>query len=389
MIPSYPEILEVLKKRLLGIDLRLSIVKNLASITYAFLVLSSGGRSGNGRLSLSAIARALYAEGTQKSRFKRLSRFLNNNLFSSEVIVPYLIYFVIGVPKEFFIPVVVDQTTIGTVQVLMAGVLFSGRVLPVAFACFVYEKLYKSQNMFEAGFLTLIIGSFPAGHKPVFIMDRYYGRLQLIRTLNRINGLYIARGKSNVILWTGNKARALARFPYKAGKAIRYSNIMYRKDRKEPIDLVIYYEKGFKDVWYLIVPAGSEELLPTDEVVRLYRARMQIEQGFRDWKTHLGVRGLKLQVNRDIRLNRLLFALTVAYILIILLGASKLGVSLRKRFETQRTKPRHGTTRSLSVLTLGSVMLSAVNIYPDVLLQLISIIRALKKMSVLALINTL
>ncbi len=389
MTLSYPEILEVLKKRLLGVDLRLSIVKNLASITYAFLVLSRGGRSGNGRLSLSGIARALYANGTQKSRFKRLSRFLNNSLFSSEVIVPYLIYFVIGVPKEFLIPVVVDQTTIGTVQVLMAGVLFSGRVLPVAFACFVYEKLYKSQNMFEAGFLTLIIGSFHVGHKPVFVMDRYYGRLQLIRALNRMNGLYIARGKSNVILWVGSKARALARFPYKSGKAIRYSNIMYRKDRKEPIDLVIYYEKGFKDVWYLIVPAGSEKLLPTEEVVRLYRARMQIEQGFRDWKTHLGVRELKLQVNRDIRLNRLLFALTVAYILITLLGASSLGVSLRKRFETQRTKPRHGTTRSLSVLTLGAVMLSAADVYPDVITQLISIIRALKKMSVMALINTL
>jgi len=34
-------------------------------------------------------------------------------------------------------------------------------------------------------------------------------------------------------------------------------------------------------------------------------------------------------------------------------------------------------------------MLSAVDIYPDVVTQLISIIRALQKMSVLALINTL
>ena len=33
---------------------------------------------------------------------------------------------------------------------------------------------------------------------------------------------------------------------------------------------------------------------------------MRIEQGFRDGKTHLGVRGLKLESNRAVRLGRLL-----------------------------------------------------------------------------------
>ena len=102
---------------------------------------------------------------------------------------------------------------------------------------------------------------------------------------------------------------------------------------------MIYFDPKFKDIWYLIVPPGSEVILPTKEVVKLYRARMQIEQGFRDWKTHLGVRGLKLKVDRDIRLTRLLFALSVAYLLLVLLGASDLGESPRNKFEVRRTKP--------------------------------------------------
>lgn len=388
MAPGYEEILDLLKSRLKGVNLRVSILKNLAAVTYAFLILSKGGRSGNGKLSLSALARAFYAEGTQKSRVKRLSRFLNNRFFSSEVIVPYLIYFVIGVPNESFIPVVIDQTAIGTVQVIMAGVLFSGRVLPVAFTCFLYEKIYKSRNMLEAGFLTLIRGCFPAGQKPVFIMDRYCGRLQLIRAVNRMRGLYIARAKSKVILWVGDKAKALSRLSHKTGRAVRYCNVLYRKDKKEPADVIIYAERGFKDVWYLVVPASSESVLPTEEVVRLYRARMQIEQGFRDWKTHLGVRGLKLKIDRDIRLTRLLVALSVAYLLIVLLGASALGVSLRKKFETQRTKPRHGTTRSLSVLTLGTAMLASAERYPEVISQLLHIIHALKTLPALSLMKS-
>jgi hypothetical protein len=268
----------------------------------------------------------------------------------------------------------------------MAGVLFSGRVLPVAFMCFLYEKIYKSQNRLETGFLTLIRGSFPDRQKPVFIMDRAYGRLQLIQALNRMNGLYIARAKSNVIVWIGNKAKSLSRFSCKSGKAVRYSNVIYRKDRKEPVDIVIYFDPRFKEIWYLIVPARSEAILSTKEVVQLYRARMQIEQGFRDWKTHLGVRGLKLKVDRDTRLTRLLFALSVAYLLIVLLGASSLGESLRRTFEIKRTKPRHGTTRSLSVLTLGTAMLAAADRFPAIIKQLLRIIRRLKTYSALSLI---
>jgi len=39
----------MLERRFKEASLRLSILKNLASITYAFLTLSKGGRSGSGR----------------------------------------------------------------------------------------------------------------------------------------------------------------------------------------------------------------------------------------------------------------------------------------------------------------------------------------------------
>src|SRR5207253_3376966 len=53
-----------------------------------------------------------------------------------------------------------------------------------------------------------------------------------------------------------------------------------------------------------LIQPDSEAWLPTEEVVRLYRQRMQIEQCFRDWKSHLGLRGLHLQVQKSERLLR-------------------------------------------------------------------------------------
>lgn len=40
-------------------------------------------------------------------------------------------------------------------------------------------------------------------------------------------------------------------------------------------------------------PPHSEAFLPINTVLRLYRERMQVEQSFRDFKTHLGLRGLR------------------------------------------------------------------------------------------------
>lgn len=57
----------------------------------------------------------------------------------------------------------------------------------------------------------------------------------------------------------------------------------------------------------------------------------------------------------------LLLAFLLAYTLCILLGESKLGQQARGVFEVPRRTPRHGTTRTLSALMVGMLMLS----HPD------------------------
>jgi len=58
--------------------------------------------------------------------------------------------------------------------------------------------------------------------------------------------------------------------------------------------------------------------------VELYRERMQIEQSFRDFKTHLGLRGLNLQIDIASRMGRLLLAFCLTWVLSVLLGESPL-----------------------------------------------------------------
>ncbi len=93
--------------------------------------------------------------------------------------------------------------------------------------------------------------------------------------------------------------------------------------------------------------------------MQLYAKRMSIEQGFRDWKTHLGVRGLIFYgANPAPRVTRLLLAFSLSYLLFLALGSTQEAQAVRAFVEITRHKPRHGITRTLSVLSIGILRLS-------------------------------
>jgi hypothetical protein len=366
-------------------ELRVTVRRNLAAVSVAVMCTLGSVRSGNGKLSLSALARCLPTEGVQKTRYKRLGRFLDNKHFCPEGMIPALVGLVVGSGRrrkrngERLVPILVDQADIGGTPTIMAGVLHRGRVLPIGFTCVEYPTMRRSLNTIETALLTLIVASLPRGVQAIFTADRAYGRYQLICALNALGQRYILRCKDKVTLWHEGKKRFPKDFTAPWDTPVRYANVRYRQHGKEPVDLIVYRGSSFKETWYLLVPAGSEKALPTREVVEIYRSRMRIEQGFRDWKTHLGVRGLKLESNRAVRMGRLLLALALAYICLLLLGSHEWVQTQRLRFETLRRKPRHGTRRTLSVLSHAMLFLAAPDLATQAASLLLHILAALTR----------
>lgn len=330
----------------------------LALLTVAMLQLWRGARSGNGWLTLCAISRTMPLDENEKARSKRLYRLLRNRSLDGTEMTPLLVRLALGANPRGWIPIVVDQTNVRGTQVIMAGVRVAHRVLPVAFACFEYEKIHKSQNIIENSLLLLIASCLPPGCKPIFIMDRGYARASLLKQLRLLNIPFVVRGRSNTIVRTRRERISLGRLSRRIGRASRRSNVAYQDTAQEPVDVVIFHDPGFKEPWFLLVPAGSQAQLPTADVVQLYRERMHIELTFRDWKTHLGVRGLRLEVDAAPRLGRLLLALSIAYIIAVLLGAGEIAARIRAHSEVLRSTPRHGTRRRLGALSIGILALS-------------------------------
>jgi hypothetical protein len=349
---------ELMKVRFSGLSR--PIRKNLVVLTFAFILVLSAVRSGQGRLSLAALARALPTQGTAHAREKRLHRFLKNPRLDFRTVTSSLATILLP-PGKQFCPVILDQTKSGSAQALLAAIPYAGRSLPLACYTFAYpltEPALKSQNQLEHIFLLDTEASFPPGITAVWIADRAYARSLLLQQSEQEQRPYIVRGRKETIITYQGRRMKLGQLYAPSRKALRYKNVLYHAHRKVPVDVIVYYDPTYAEPWYLLVPVAYRKLLETDLVVDLYRERMQIEQSFRDFKTHLGLRGLNLQIDIAPRMGRLLLAFCLAYILCVLLGESPLGEQARRGFEIPRRIARHGTRRTLSALSIAMLILS-------------------------------
>jgi len=335
------------------------IVKNIVEVVIALVGLLRTPRGWYGRMTLSGVARCMRTKGKTRIRYKRLDRFLRNGRFSTSDTIVGLLHLTRGEKRNGLLPLLIDQTAIRDVQVISASFPYQGRSIPLAMETFEHETIKFSQNKIEKGFFARLQRTLGRDNVLLLIMDRGYAKVQYIFDFKQ-GPLYIIRGRREVKIeyWKGKKRKriGLGRLPHGQGKAKSYRNVLYHGKRKVLVDVIVYRGKGFKEPWFLIVPPGKEEILPTDEVVRWYRSRMNIEVKFRDFKSCLGVRGLKLEVRKAEKIGRLLVCLAIVYILLLVIGDSDLGKQLRKQIEVLRKRRRHGTRRTLSVLTIALFM---------------------------------
>lgn len=332
------------------------VLKNIVEAVIALVLLLRTPRGWYGRITLSGIARCMLIEGTMKSRYKRLERFLTNSRFKTSDAIIGLFNLAVKLDRNRFLPLLVDQTAIRDVQVISASFPCKGRAIPLAMKTFEYKMIKFSQNQIEYEFFEHLQRVLGKRCKLLLIMDRGYAKVKFISAFSK-GFLFIIRGCSNVKIEykSGKEVKriGLGRLPHRQGRPTRYRNVLYHDKEKVLVDIIVYRGKDFKEPWFLIIPPGKEDILPAEEVVEWYRTRMNIEVKFRDFKSCLGVRGLKLKVRKAEKIERLLVCLAIVYILLIVIGDSDLGKQLREKIEIPRKRCRHGTRRTLSVLTIA------------------------------------
>jgi len=274
--------------------LRRTVRKNLTRLTCAFLRLAVSVRFGYGGRHLTSVARVLPEGKKFKSSYKWLGRFLRCKYFDPSSLAGCLFALILGKAPPPWVIVLLDQTTVDGVEVVNAALPFQGRAVPVAWVDFEYPGKTltpPSPSTIERYLLTWLQEAAPAGVRLLLVFDRGYARVELIKDLNHSRQPFIIRARRKVIVQAEVRGRrqrlSLGRLSERSGRAIHYRHVLYHSQKAEPVDVIVYRERGFEEPWFLIVPPDSEAWLPTEVVVRLYGQRMQIEHCFWDWKSHV------------------------------------------------------------------------------------------------------
>ena len=121
-----------------------------------------------------------------KSRYRWLSRFLKYKFIDPSNLTKCMLAVILGRKPPPWVIVLVDQTTVDSVQVVNAAVPLQGRAAPGTWVGFEYpwKTLHPcSQNTMGRYLLTWVDAAVPPGVRLILVFDRGYARVELVKGL--------------------------------------------------------------------------------------------------------------------------------------------------------------------------------------------------------------
>ena len=290
-------------------------------------------------LSLTAIGRQLDGDTVMKHRIKKVDRLLSNRHLYNEVTSIYKglsDYVLKYINQNKCIPLIVDlcyMKDTHSVQMLSAELALKGRSLPIYRDVFEQNQLKNRASDFIARLSTCI----PDGREVLIIMDAGFGDdwFDAIAAQGW-HWLVRARGKKFIKLseqddW--QDAREL--YSLASSHAKQYTNAYITKQHPRACRVVIKgptstknsrkkpkklpgnynsangnYKRLSKEPWVLVTNLPSH--YTTTQIINAYKKRMQIEESFRDVKSHQF--GLSARYIRTVSIYRWAIAMLLAAI---------------------------------------------------------------------------
>ena len=270
----------------------------------------------SGVVGVAAIGRELNVATTPKHAIKRVDRFLSNRKVPLlKMLTAYLLW-VIG--SRRCIGICCDWTKIREWPVLVASLVYRGRSIPLLWAVMDKNKLNRSWNGFENGFFALLSQMIPRQIKVIILLDRGFKRVSLLRHLEHCGLHYVIRSGGNTAVKHVHYEGAMTNLISKKGRLMDLPQALIRKFQSHRTRIIGVWDDGQKEPWILVTDLAD----PPREIIRWYGKRFQIEEMFRDQKSHrFGWALGGLQMHQADRLECLLLIIAFAQFMVLMVGA--------------------------------------------------------------------
>lgn len=279
-----------------------------------------------------------------EARVQRFERLLNcDKLVALEALEPLARKVPRAVAESSRAPLMIllDRSMINdTLNLLWVAVGFEGRALPLGWVRVEHEG--NSSLRLQQQLLSWLKECLPAESKAVIVADREFHSIHLAKWIEEELKLdYALRIKAGTMVELNAELTKAGELAVK-GESFQVSEVKITTDKKllYRTNLTLRWAAQEEDAWLL---ATSLELR---ESVETYRKRFWIEEMFSDHKS----RGLNLEKTRlkcADRLQRLLVAVTIAYLWIMEIGWEVVSVGKIKKIDNR------GVKRSISLCQIG------------------------------------
>lgn len=251
---------------------------------------------------------------------KRLRRFLDNPRLDFVSVFRYLVKLgnIVCPSRGLLLPILLDPTYFGNYTAVVTSVPYSGRALPVAVRVFrrnLEGEDDLSQNEIVQKLVRGMREELPEDIEVVMIADREFASAQFFQFLRSIRAGFAIRVDAETWIEHQSYQGPLGKLPLKPGcRRLWLTQALYGKQARETVNILAVWEVGQKEPWFIATSLGEAQLTH-----RLYRKRMKIEHGFRDWKHHLKLEGT-LKVETPERAQVLIRTLALLYWFLCLVG---------------------------------------------------------------------
>lgn len=332
------------------------------------------------RLTVTDLGRSIRSETCHKHNIKRADRLLSNSHLHQERIGIYqaLCHQLIGSQTR---PVVlIDWSDMDEYKqhfLLRAAIAFEGRSITL------YEEIHtintKEKLTTHQKFLVQLKGLFPSHCCPILVTDAGF-RTTWFKLVESIGWDWVGRVRNRHYLrWTSGGPWFDAKRCYQWATAqpeylgegvltirnqLRCQLVIYQgklkgrkhKNRLGEIAANAYSRKkaqAQREPWLLATSLSPSSTL-AKQVVKLYRCRMQIEEGFRDIKSHRF--GFSLNYHRTNSVERLQVLLLIASLALLVVSILGLALMLSgQQHQFQANSVRHKRVLSINFIGLQMV----------------------------------
>jgi hypothetical protein len=347
---------------------------HLARFRLVFSAVFAGLRCG--RLSVTALGRAIAQTTTHKHGIKRIDRLLGNQHLYEERTL-----FFVAIARRLLAPqstplIIVDWTAITPkLWALAAAVSFQGRAITIYAESHPISRYLKPYV--NAAFLKHLSAVLPAGCRPIILADAGF-RSPFMKLVERMGWDYVVRlrGPASVHqvhnrhwaqlpeLFAQTTERPRDFGQVEIGQRVRYVSRLVGVRRPVRHRKYHSYQHHSVTTWRERAQAHEPWILATSlpiesaRVVALYARRMQIEETFRDTKNQrYGLCLAQAHPRLEQRANILLLLASLAHLVALLLGIGAEAAHLDRGFQANTVVKR----RVLSLAMLGRLLVISGN----------------------------